>query len=278
VLVHEFTHLLQDQHFPWYVHETTGGPDGEGLLADEGGALRALLEGDAVTTENIWLDGLSDEQYSQFLDDAAGAYEGYVPPDVSRWVEQGFSYLYEDGPAFVQEIYDAGGFAAVNALYGAYPTTTEQIRHADRYAAGETATPPPAMEIATPAGYVRAVAFPDTLGEIALALWLAEHVGVGEAESAADGWGGDMLYMFREQNGPSAAFVYDYVADTESEAAELDAAMLQYATARWGGSPETVDGGVEVRGADGGTRTVWDGTRITVTFANDLSLLGIAEA
>ncbi|USZ69520.1 Hvo_1808 family surface protein [Halorussus salilacus] len=40
---------------------------------------------------------------------------------------------YSDGPAFVEEVYEEGGWEAVNALYEDPPESTEQVIHPDKY-------------------------------------------------------------------------------------------------------------------------------------------------
>ncbi len=102
------------------------------------------------------------------------------------------------------------------------PQSTEQILHADAYAANE-----PAADVALPddlavqlgAGW--SVPLEDTFGELQIGDWLRESgVATATATTAAAGWGGDRLAVV---DGPSGAWgvVIETTWDTAADASEF---------------------------------------------------------
>lgn len=123
VLGHELGHALQDQHF--------GLDDFAGPTTDEHNANLGIIEGDVVFTDTIY-EGHCN----------AGAWEGMCvmppeerePPDL----ESIGLYLisiqpYSDGPNFVSELYDEGGWAAIDAVYDDYPSAAKEVMYPELY-------------------------------------------------------------------------------------------------------------------------------------------------
>ena len=93
------------------------------------------------------------------------------------------TFPYTSGFGFVTAAQTKGGWPAVDALYAKMPESTEQILHADKYAAGEApiAVTLPA-DLASRLGAGWSVPLQDTFGEYQLSIWLREN-GVPAADA-----------------------------------------------------------------------------------------------
>jgi hypothetical protein len=151
---------------------------------------------------------------------------------LDRWGQNVFTVIYFPyavGPEFVERIAARGGTDALNGLYSPFPTSTEQIRHPDRY-------PDEApIEVRVPdrsdGDWQRFDHDPvaDTVGEASIYAMLRSN-GVGESgprygyrHPAAAGWGGDSLVPYRNGN-DEYGYVWTTVWDTRADAQEFHAA------------------------------------------------------
>lgn len=133
VLAHELGHALQDQHFDLVL---------SGNTTDQRQANLGLIEGEAV---------FGDTVYRGHCEAGAWAGDCFEPPTQSPRGELASVGLflisfqpYADGPNFVNERYQAGGWEAVNDLYEAYPTSAKEIMYPERY--GEFTPTDPGLE------------------------------------------------------------------------------------------------------------------------------------
>jgi len=120
-LVHELVHALQDQQF---------------------GIARATDTRDERLAWNGLIEGEANYLMQRYDADCGGAFECVdVPTDsrgaASESLNMGL-YLttfvpYSDGPAFVDDLYERGGWDAVDRAYEDPPTSTAQIIHPERY-------------------------------------------------------------------------------------------------------------------------------------------------
>ncbi|MCE9572475.1 MAG: hypothetical protein K8W52_04905, partial [Deltaproteobacteria bacterium] len=120
-------------------------------------------------------------------------------------------------------------WTAVDAAFRRPPRSTEQLLHADAYAADER---PIAVAIATPpslAGW-RAV-YSDVWGEAGwLALLRAHGVAPSPAATAAAGWGGDRVAVFAREGEPDprrAVAIAVTTWDDEVDAIEAAEALVR---------------------------------------------------
>ena len=145
---------------------------------------------------------------------------------------------YATGPGFVEAVRDRGGWAAVDDLYGQFPTTTEQVIHPEAY----PDEGPASVTVAdrsndewrqynrTPAG--------DTAGEAAIyaMLWANGAIDVqGRAVYDYDsrysaGWAGDRIVPYR--NGDDGGYVWVSEWDTTADAREFVRAYRTVLSAR----------------------------------------------
>jgi hypothetical protein len=105
------------------------------------------------------------------------------------------------------------------------PASTEQIMHADKYAADEApiaVTLP--TDLASRLGPGWSVPMLDTFGEYQLSIWLRENgVPAAEVSPAAAGWGGDRLAVLEGPDGAWAVAI-DTEWDSAADAKEFEKA------------------------------------------------------
>lgn len=202
---HELVHALQDQHYdlrPRIQYR----PD----ASDEQSAIHALAEGDATSLmldlqlapEGSRATDLDDETIagqSQALLETTDA-TARVPMVLRRSVVA----PYMDGLRFVNWARRRGGWAYVNDVWRAPPTTTEQLLHPEKYLSREQ--PEPVAIPAAPANGPNEVVYHDILGEQSLRLVFEEWLDTSAAASSASNWAGDRVAVFGRGERMAAAW------------------------------------------------------------------------
>jgi hypothetical protein len=214
---HEYDHALQDANFDIF-------QDQERLRdqTDEALARAAIYEGDATLLMSLWaLPNLTQQELQEVVAAGSDPEATEILARTPRILTEGLLFPYNAGIQFVQPIQTSGGWAAVDAIYEALPTTTEQILHPEKYQAGEAAV---AVDIpddlAQRMGDGWAVELEDTWGEFQTRIWLEElGVAAADASTAAAGWGGDRLAVL---SGPDDAWAV-VVDTTWDDVGEADA-------------------------------------------------------
>ena len=221
---HEFTHQLQDQHVDL---------DALGIdvldQSDRSLARLALVEGDATSVQTTWMtQSLTPAELGEVLaaslDPAALAAFNNAPP----YMRETAFFPYQDGLGFVTQLTAAGGYAAVDAAYVDPPDSTEQVLHPEKYTQREA---PVAVKIpggiATKLGAGWSEVAQDTLGELLIRIWT--QIGgqsTLEARTAAEGWGGDRLALYRGPNGATIVVLvsaWDSIGDAQEFAGSVGA-------------------------------------------------------
>jgi hypothetical protein len=215
---HEYTHALQDAAFTLKTLETDAvGEDDRSL------ARTALIEGDATQTMFLWAFAN--------LDPAELAQLGNQPEpdtgDAPSWMVGLLQFPYTAGLQWVGQLYQDGGFQAVDAALGDPPDSTEQVMHYDKWVAREKpiAVSVPDLGPALGAGWKRVASSPQ--GEAMLGVML-QFFGVSQpdAAKAVAGWGGDRVAVY---SGPDGAFslAWRLAWDTPADAAEFAVAYAK---------------------------------------------------
>jgi hypothetical protein len=223
---HEFTHQLQDQHFDL---EALGIDSVD--QSDRSLARLALVEGDAVSVQTTWMTANLDaremgELLKAALDPAALEALNNAP----AYLRDTAIFPYQDGLAFVTRLLAKGGYPAVDAAFADPPDSTEQILHADKYLTREA---PVAVKVPSAIPDVLGTGWTmvgqDTLGELILRTWLTDGgVAATAARTAAAGWGGDRLALYRGPDGKTAVLLrttWDTPGDAEDFAAAARTAV-----------------------------------------------------
>ena len=215
---HEYNHALQDQNFTVF-------KDQDGVLdqSDRMLARASIYEGDSTLLMTQWAAG--NLSRDELLEVVAAGTDPAVQAVMDRTpaiLRDTLTFPYTTGFGFVSAKQTAGGWPAIDALYAKMPASTEQIMHADKYAASEA---PVAValptDLATRLGAGWSVPLLDTFGEYQLSIWLRENgVPSNDVSPAAAGWGGDRLAVMEGPDG-AWAVVLDTTWDSEKDATEF---------------------------------------------------------
>jgi hypothetical protein len=250
---HEFTHALQDQ-----VYDLQDGLKLKDELCKQSSeycnAVRALIEGDATFTEQLWF--IEDASQNDRLDvqDFYGSYKSPVFDSAPAYLKKDFLFPYKQGMEFVQSLYDRDGYAAVDAAFKNPPRDTEQVLHPDLYPASQPA------QISLP-DFLPALGNGwrevdrNMLGEWSTYLVLSSGADLkyqlpdSQARPASAGWGSDSLVVYRQGATQAGALVLRSNWDTPKDAGEFWRALQDYAKKRWGAPTRSATG-----------RLQWDNT------------------
>ncbi len=190
-VAHELTHVLQDQHFNLPKLQKAAASSKTG----DSGALKGLVEGDAVRIQNDYVKQLSaaDNKEYQREDDAESARIGKETASVPDIVDLLSAAPYEFGPATIQVLFGAGGNSAVNdALTG--PTLSTEV-----FTEPGDVTPPVFVADPLPSPDGVKVGAAESFGPFELFLTLAMRIDPGEALATADLVAGGRALTFRSQ-------------------------------------------------------------------------------
>ena len=190
-LVHELTHAWQDQQYDLTRLSQL-------KTSEERDAFRTMGEGDAVNSENAYIDQLSDPDHklydSQSKSTSDTATTGIKNvPDV---LVADFSAPYAFGPPFLEGVKAGDGQTGVDRAFKAPPVDEHQVMLPWVYLGGKGA--PESVPTPDTAG-VKPVQ-QDTLGALFVYLMLAEHIDPHMALAASDRWMGD-AYAVTDENG-----------------------------------------------------------------------------
>ena len=229
-LAHEIDHALQDQRFGLNLDEN----DSEASFAQ-----RALAEGEATLVQSLYIsadyfnDAETEALFEEF-NNTPSPDTGNLPDLIVR--QQLFPY--ESGAEFVNGLYQSGGFAAINQAWATPPVSTEQIMHPDHYLVDNPiAVSLPAYTDTLGAGWEQIAE--DTLGEFSLQLYLEQEISADSAQTAATGWGGDRYAVHWNEAEQTTALVLLTVWDQAGDDLEFARAFVDYASSKYGQSPQS---------------------------------------
>jgi len=265
VLAHELTHAVTDQRFDLTRADRLEAASGR---EDELAAYSGLVEGDATFTMQRYMAGrlTPAEQVAAGL--VAAGQRTPRRDAAPAVIRESMLFPYQEGLRFVGQLYQQGGWAAVNRAYRHPPTSTEQLLHPERYL-GRRDQPQP-------------VAVPDLSGRLGPGWRPGVELGFGEfdarlllqgelvvtaAETAAAGWDGGRLRTF--QRGERTALALRTVWDSGGEARQFCGAMSRWASGRFGSGARAGAGTVRWSGAGQRTALVCRGPRVAWLSAPD---------
>ncbi|MEY2420173.1 MAG: hypothetical protein QOI95_240 [Acidimicrobiaceae bacterium] len=236
-LVHEFTHVLQDQHFGVGRKRTS-----KFSTSQQSSAFRAVVEGDAVRIEGEYIDSLSVDDKAQYeqlhQQEVESATTGLSDVPVALQALQAAPYLL--GPPFV-ELLDAKGHQSdIDNAFRTPPTTDEQVYDPRAFLRNDKA-----LDVAQPVlpGGVPEDKQVDSgdFGAISWLLVLGERIDPLVALQAVDGWGGD-AYVAYEQDGKTCVRL-NWQGDSSTDDQEMHDALDQWVAAMPAGAASVrVDG------------------------------------
>ena len=233
-VVGQLVRVLTDQYHDYTARTADLRAAGDDDAAD---ALEALALADALYSELRYVESLPA------VDQQAVAERSIAVADGPRFVVQELSFVGDAGIAFVGEVLESGGTAALDSAYGA-PLTTESLLHPGRFMAGEGV-----LELAAPQadlpGY--SVHHAGTLGELGLRSLLDVALTPGMLTQTSDGWGADHEIVFYDNDDVAVAYLYR--GDGGDDTVEVAQAFLNHAAFVMGmAEPIAAGGGVEIVG------------------------------
>ncbi len=270
---HEFTHVLQDQNYDL----ENGLKLNEDYCETESeycAAVTALVEGDAVLTEQYWFLMNSTNQDKTDVSDFQATYESPVFDSAPAYMKQDFLFPYQQGFDFVQSLYGDKKWKSVDAAYVNPPVTTEQILHPEKYPDEK----PVNVEV------------PDLTGDLGEGWVEIDRGVVGEwytslvfssgvdkkfqldsftAAEAAAGWGGDGYVYFDDNNSDAYVFAWQSAWDSMDDADEFFTSSKDYGKLRWG--TPSVDSGNKISW-QGVVSMTQNGSQVLWIISNDAAV------
>ncbi len=251
---HEFNHALQDQTYDLREGLRFNDEDCE-ENAEYCAAVSALLEGDAVITEETWLVRYGTQQDREQIQDFYGSYQSPVFNSAPQYMQEDFLFPYTQGYEFVSTIYDEGGFTGIDRVFGNPPVSTEQILHPEKYP-GDVPEPVTLPDVQSKLGSDWRKLDENVLGEWYTFLVVSAgyepetRLESSEAHAAAEGWEGDRYLVLQNEATGEMLVLHKALWEDENEASEYSQAFQSYADKRWGEMRTTVANGFEWQGAD----------------------------
>lgn len=215
-LVHEMTHVLQDQNFDL---ERLGTFPSDA----ENSTFLAVVEGDAGRIESRWSEQLSRRE-RQALDDErfADATDVEIPDEVPGALVALASAPYQLGDSFVATVFEKRGVAGIDTALRTPPKTEEQLLDPFVYLDGQA---PQAVDLPSLDPGDELIEEGD-FGSLTWYLLLAEQLDPRSALRAIDGWGGDAYRTFDRQG--RACVRAAFRGDTPSDTDEMEAVLGEW--------------------------------------------------
>ncbi|MEJ2485027.1 MAG: hypothetical protein P8Y68_04760 [Anaerolineales bacterium] len=200
----------------------------------------AIFKGDAAFTAWQWASQTYEEETLNKINQTNKKlfYNPiFSPPKVMEAIRL---FPYEYGFAFVDGIYQQGGWAEVENLFNQLPSTTEQILHPEKYLTGEIGQTINSTNLSDILSAEWQSLYSGSLGEWKTYLILSEGtpgalVDNEAAKQAAAGWNGDQIQVFTKPSGESILTSH-WKFDTETDTEEFYNTLNLYTTQRFAGT------------------------------------------
>jgi hypothetical protein len=233
-LVHELTHALQDQHFDLERLDDELTADNDGI------ALRALIEGDAIRIEEQYVaDELDEDDQAAYDEEYAGELDASIEAtkDVPAFISASFSVPYALGVPFVLMLVNEDGNDAVDEAFESPPDTEDDLFDPSAYLAEEEDVERNDVDLDLDEDLE--LHDDGVFGSPSWHLLLAERVDPMVAFEAARGWGGDAYATFERDGMPCVRSVF--VGDTREDEQQMADALEAWAAGMPGGRAETIE-------------------------------------
>lgn len=273
---HEYTHALQDQNFDFknglgYTDEACE-QDSERCAA-----IQALIEGDASILELEWFSNHATPLDIFQIQEFYRNYQSPIFDSAPVFLQEDFLFPYTYGQAFVQSLYDEGGWAAVDRAYQDLPLSTEQILHPERYPEDKPRTINlPELTGSLPDGWRERDR--GVMGEwysyliLAFGLDPDARLNESQAQTACEGWGGDAYVVLYNDRTDETAMILSTSWESSAEAVEFASAFEEYANARFGSFKEKTGHKWIWESSNGVTVFIFDRANTIWVFAPDMKL------
>ncbi|MDQ3906994.1 MAG: hypothetical protein M3268_01490 [Acidobacteriota bacterium] len=236
VIEHELTHALQDQHFNLLRFERPR--KGE---SDADASVHALVEGDATWSMMLYMQRDLRRAFAM-LRSAATAQTAKIDA-APRALRETLTFPYQQGMLWVRQLYQRGGWKAVDDAFTNLPQSTEQIMHAEKYFAREAPVKIelPDLSPTLGAGWRRIDS--DVSGEWGYYLILDQFLNDEQtSRAAAAGWGGDRYALYENARTHETVLAQRTAWDTEQDAHEFFDAYVKRTERRYPGATSEIGG------------------------------------
>jgi len=226
-LVHELTHVLQDQVFQLGRYDTADEEPTSGEIY----AFDSLVEGDADRIEQLYLEQLDDAVRATIDEENDEGLEQLEASGIPVALSSLFGSMYGLGDSFVAVMESADG-QSVDGAFANPPISEEQVFDPFAYIDGDG----PA-EVDSP-GTDGEEAFDERdFGAVSLLIVLAERIDPRQALAAATGWGGDASTIFSRDG--HTCFRLNVTGDTSEDTDEIEDALTAWVDAVEGDAAST---------------------------------------
>jgi hypothetical protein len=238
--LHQLAHEIQVDSFHLAALDLTT------LDSDARTALRALVEGDAVFMQNLFLqDDFLDQSGREGLIQGLEDMDSVVLDVFPLYLRNDFEFAYTSGLEFVLYLYSQGGFEALDAAWRNPPLSTEQILHPEKYLGNESPVriylPPLEAELESGWRFVDQ----DTFGEFILREYLAQTLDSEQTDVAASGWAGGQYALYMDEESKSRILLLRLSWDMPIDRDEFETAFQYFVDHRSGiEGIEQVGGGI----------------------------------
>ncbi len=230
-LVHELTHVLQDQVFDLDRYD----PDDDDIPSGALYAFRSLVEGDAHRIEERYVEDLDQATQDAIEEESAAELDDFEAAGIPAALTSLFGSMYGLGDAFVAVLEAADG-QSVDGAFAKPPVTEEQVFDPFEYLDGGAAVP-----VDGPATDGEEAYDEGDFGAVSLMVVLAERIDPRQALVAATGWGGDAYAVFPRDG--RTCFRLNVTGDTPEDTSELAEALVAWVEAAPGGAASTTRNG-----------------------------------
>ena len=236
-LVHELVHALQDQQYDLSKPKYGGDTQDEQLAAD------GLVEGDANYVERRYAQQCGAAWNCVATPESAGGGGGGDGGGPNLGILLTIFQPYSDGPVYISDLVDRGGWATVDEEFEDPPESTEQVIHRtdddpvpieyrDRAENGWETFPEQGVEGSDTVGeasmyvmfwYQARTAGADTVDPRSISDTEGPDDTYNYDAKPSAGWGNDRLYPYQQGSGSNAEYGYVWVTewDTEEDAREF---------------------------------------------------------
>jgi hypothetical protein len=190
-LVHELTHVLQDQHFD--IGRIQAAADDEGSRDQQGDVLRGLAEGDADRIGDVYREGLSEEDRDAAEEEESAEIEAFDDEDHPPVLTALFAAPYALGRELVDLVIADAGPSALDELFVDPPRFDLALLDPLSQLAGREGELLDTPELSKGEERVDDGGF----GALTLYLMLAQRIDPERALAASSAWGADAYVAYR---------------------------------------------------------------------------------
>lgn len=270
---HETVHALQDQHFDL----ETFLDDRQEASDDQSLAITSLIEGDATAAQIEFLIDSPSLLIDYMRESEARGDSTEALDSAPAILTETLLFPYEQGQVFVTALREEGGWDRVDAAFASLPASTEQILHPQKYLEGEEPVDVELPDVAAALGTGWTAFDTNTMGEFQASVILNEgDVSSGDAEDAAEGWGGDRYTVVGTED--QTVILWESVWDSDDDAQEFANTLIEREEARLEQSSDESGSTTTIESDQGIVEIEVSDDAVTYIFAPSQQLLDAVSA